>query len=1046
MADKTSTIKRKISGIERAVALGLLGLVGFAVISSLVSLQGLRTEYSVSQFLPESHPLMENDEALRKKFAIDLMSPILATVELQNDSWLKADRLEALGAATRSLSGLEEIKGAISLGTVEVAASSDDELRVIPLASIADESERVARIKSDRFLSPTLVSNDAKRALIVLSLQEEYTNETLGALIGEVRSRLGSHLPSDAKVSIGGVPALQTRFSSLVQSELVLFMALGLVASCLTLFFVFSSLSSLVIPLVSIFIANILVLGFMVLSGISLSVLAVTIPILVSVVVLALCIHVLLRFVEDEGHVAKPKAKLSFKATWVLTTLGELAFPTFLISVIAAVGFGALTLTRVPIIQDFSIAVGASLVISWLSTMLVLGPLMLLLPAPKARTWVMAEAKWMDWVFRLARPIVGVTIIGCAALAVLGTSLHWSARLFDDLPLKDEARVATEKIDKDLGGMIPFDILVTHPDGAEAWNDPALLRALDQAVEKIRLAPEVGSAVSLPDLFRLSVGDPRAEIPDNRAAIAEAWFVMGMSADTMLKKYLSHDGSVARIEARLHDIEGDRMEATTTALIKSVTATFPGAKIETRGLATTVHQLNNELSRALMIGFWHALFVIGVFLIFVFRSWRWTLLAVLPNLVPAAVLIGILSLAGTPIKPGVAIVFSVALGLAFNNTVYLLQRLRVLMRKNETSAVEEIEKTMRLEGNPCLVASLSLLSGFAIFVASEFGINQTFGVYMLISLFFGLVGDLALLPALVKVFPKFLVSTAQPRQEKLASVYPVGNPVEEEMQLESGREESFLPRSAASILAFMIAFSPVTSAVAAPDAKTILKKVEQNLSAKDESAVVKMKVIESNGSSKERELEIKRKSGGKHQVLVRLRAPSDVSGVAFLSITNGSREDQWLYMPSQKKARRVVSGNKSQRFLDTEFNLEDFSASTYARFDNKVIKEERAPSASVAVIESKARGEESSYSKILTWIDLNSYQVQKSEYYDRDGKLLKTMVFRDYKKYGSAWRARTIEVRNMQNQRSTVLQMAALKVNSGLSDREFTQGALERGD
>lgn len=252
--------------------------------------------------------------------------------------------------------------------------------------------------------------------------------------------------------------------------------------------------------------------------------------------------------------------------------------------------------------------------------------------------------------------------------------------------------------------------------------------------------------------------------------------------------------------------------------------------------------------------------------------------------------------------------------------------------------------------------------------------------------------------------------------------------------------------SAATLMVFTPFFQAQAVMPKTADANSILKNVEKGLHSSDERVLIKMKVVEANGSAKEREVEIKRKSSGKSQVLVRLKSPTDVSGVALLSISQGGSEDQWLYMPSQKKARRVVSGNKNQRFLDTEFSLEDFSAGTYARFENKIVSEERAPSAAVTVIESKSHSPDSSYSKIKTWVDLANYQVQKSEYYDRDGKLLKTMVFRDYKKFGAAWRAQTVEVRNMQTQRSTILKIAGLKLNSGMSDREFTQSALEQED
>jgi uncharacterized protein len=226
-----------------------------------------------------------------------------------------------------------------------------------------------------------------------------------------------------------------------------------------------------------------------------------------------------------------------------------------------------------------------------------------------------------------------------------------------------------------------------------------------------------------------------------------------------------------------------------------------------------------------------------------------------------------------------------------------------------------------------------------------------------------------------------------------------------------------------------------------------MKNVHSRLNTKDESAVVKMKVIEANGQSKEREMAIKRKAGS---VLIRLRAPADVSGIAVLSVFKAGTENQWLYMPSQKKARRMVSGSKTQKILDTEFSAEDFTTDTYSHLNNKILREDKgAPGAAIVVIESEPKKGETlgaSYSRIHTWVDTSNYQVQKAEYFDLQGKPLKTIVFRDYKQFGKSWRAQTVEVRNMQSKRATLLKLASLKVNSGLSDSEFTQSALEDED
>lgn len=1042
MSIKNSTNSLKIAARERWLAFGVLCALVVGAVALVGVVARLQSSYSLNQFLPENHPLLKSDLETRERFLLDQTQPVLVTLSLTGNSgdWLETGRLQKLTKVTNELREFQGVVDIMGIGTVQLASSNNGELTVGPLVSVANEKDRRARVKKDQVLNPLLISSDARKTVIVVSVKDGLDSELLSGVMNGSRSKLAKQFP-EATVAVGGVPAIQTQLASLVKGELVRFMGLALLACCLMLFAVFSSPWTVVVPFAAILLSNIYVLAFMSAMGIPMTVLAVTIPILVSVVVLSLCIHSMLRFNED-SHGWRPRigSRWSLKAQLVGTTFRALLLTNFLTSLATCCGFATLALTDVPVIRGFGLSVAASVMISWACTTLVIGPLFALLPVPTVRTWVLREARWTKLVFRFRKTIVAGVALGSIVLAICGHRIHWSARLFDDLPTREEARRATEEIDRGLGGTIPFEVVITHAATTDPWNEPSAIKSLDRVLRRVRVYPEVGSAIGLPDLLRAAIGHPAAEIPASRAAIAENWLLLSMADNSPLKKFMTSDGQSTRLSLRLRDVAGDRLEAAMAKIEKYVQSVFPDSKVATAGMATTVHRLNNGLSQRLLIGFWEALGVITLLLFLVFRSVRWTLTAALPNLVPAAVLVGALAISETPMKPGVALVFSIALGLAFNNTVYLLHRLRTVMAESGRGPGEEIERTLRLEGNPCMIASFCLLAGFGTFLLSDFGINQTFGIYMLLSLLFGLVGDLFFLPALIHLWPSILNKKQKPTHWNKTLA-------EDQMAKNAQPENVFQPRTAATIVAvLMTLLLPATAAQAAQDATAILKNVEKGLLAKDERAVIKMKVVESNGSSKEREVEIKRKAGGKNQVLVRLRAPSDVSGVALLSVAQGSTEDQWLYMPSQKKARRVVSGNKSQRFLDTEFNYEDFSASTYARFENKVVSEERAPSAAVAIIESKSKGGDSSYSKIKTWVDLASYQVQKSEYYDKDGALLKTMVFRDYKKFGTAWRAQTVEVRNMQTRRSTILKIAALRLNSGLTDREFTQSALERED
>ena len=170
-------------------------------------------------------------------------------------------------------------------------------------------------------------------------------------------------------------------------------------------------------------------------------------------------------------------------------------------------------------------------------------------------------------------------------------------------------------------------------------------------------------------------------------------------------------------------------------------------------MGAIVHLIHDEISHELIFGFWQALLIAVILLGLVFKSARWALVASLPNLIPPIALLGYLSLTQTPIKPGIAIIFSIALGLAFNNTVYGLNRLRALRTSTRPLPVR---KAFYLEANPCLVSTLIMMFGFSVFMFSYFSLNRTFGICMIVSILAGVIGDLVFLPGMISIFPRLL--------------------------------------------------------------------------------------------------------------------------------------------------------------------------------------------------------------------------------------------------------------------------------------------------
>src|SRR6185437_9194414 len=118
---------------------------------------------------------------------------------------------------------------------------------------------------------------------------------------------------------------------------------------------------------------------------------------------------------------------------------------------------------------------------------------------------------------------------------------------------------------------------------------------------------------------------------------------------------------------------------------------------------------------------------------------------------------------------------------------------------------------------------------------------------------------------------------------------------------------------------------------------------------------------------------------------------------------------------------------------------EDLRIATYNGFKNRIVSKTNSM---VAVESVASKGSDSAYSKVKSYVSLPNYQLTKMEYWDDHGKLLKTSEFKGYQKVGNKyWRARTMEVRNVQNNRKTLLEVKKISL-SKISDADISLDAL----
>lgn len=987
--------------------------MGVITLGALAVLPNLHTEYSLKQFLPLNNALLKQEEQSRETFQLSELQPFVIIAKLNDHStWYDKSKIHALKKITLALALLPGVSETLSLATIQGVQNNHNELSIGPLLEHTPEDRWPFDIPKNPLVAPNFISADGTIASIVVQVKSGTTSD-LKFLRQELTIKSKAVLPF-AEISLGGTPAVQADINVLLESEIRNFILLSLVVCFITLGFVFANTSPLFISFIIVICTNILVLATMAMAGYSLSILSSTIPILTTVDVMSLCLHTLLRYAEEQkAHPSLDHEKL------VIQTLRAIIRPNLIASLTTMIGFLTLVFTDVPIIKDYGWTAAFSIIMGWVTTTILLYPLMMLLPGAKARQWAWSKARWGLHLLKHSKAWLLLIVIFSVTLGFKGQHLSWSARLFDDLPEDHPARLSTELIDQKLGGMIPIDM--TLQGSQDFWNHPQVIRKLNLLIQELRQSKSVGSIIGLPELIMaIQNQQDQSHFLESitEGSISETYFLYSLSNTNPLRQFLNGDNSSTRISMRIQDLPGDQIENLTIKFQETALKYFPEVKTSITGMGSAVHQLNNELSKELIFGFWQSMMFIAFMLVIVFKSLRWSLIACIPNLVPPAVLMGFLSFTRTPIKPSVAIIFSIALGLAFNNTVYLLERLRSLQQKKRSPKLE-IKKVLWIEGNPCLISSLILLMGFSVFMASYFSMNRIFGFYMLLSMIAGLLGDLVLLPTLLKAFPWLLTSK------------------------DKTKKESAMPFNPAHVTLLIIALIPTLSW--ANPMEPIIKEMNSRFTTQDEDFIAQMRIIESDGSSKIRGMHISRMSPNKkeHLLMVRMESPTDLKGTAILATLKEDQEDKWIYLPSSKQTRRLTGDKQQGGILGSEISTEDFEFNHERSASSILTKTIEVLGKTYYVIEIDVNQTSPNYSKIISYVSTSNYTPIKSECFDKKGQILKVIDFSDYKKTSqNKWRPGKIKVKNMQNKRSTEITMEQIKLNQNLKASKFTAKAL----
>jgi predicted RND superfamily exporter protein len=322
---------------------------------------------------------------------------------------------------------------------------------------------------------------------------------------------------------------------------------------------------------------------------------------------------------------------------------------------------------------------------------------------------------------------------------------------------------------------VPLELLV-EADRPGRVLEPDVQAALWELTQRLRgeRFRDLGvlNAISLPDYIAemhhaWSERRPGTRIlPASRQVLRERMLVYEMADRDPTRDYVDLERRRLRLGMRIGNLYTPELRALTDAVRAEARGLFPDdVRVELTGKAIMTDAIHHSLVRGVFKSLGIAV-AAALTLLFVFlRSWRLALLSLVPNLLPLALVLGVMGLVGVPLNISTSIVFTIAFGIAVDDTAHFLAGLRQRqLRFGRTPRA--IVETVRETGAALALTTVILVLGFLVFTGSHFHANRYIGALLALTLASALVCDLVVLPALLRVaLPKESTQRAQESEQ-----------------------------------------------------------------------------------------------------------------------------------------------------------------------------------------------------------------------------------------------------------------------------------------
>lgn len=607
----------------------------------------------------------------------------------------------------------------------------------------------------------------------------------------------------DAEIFLGGVSMITADMLTYIKSDLIVFGGVLVAFIVIVLALIFRQWRFVILPLATCLTSVALMLGWLSWIDWRLTVISSNFVALLLIMSFAFTIYIVVRYRELQAqHPHWSQGDL------VMKTVRVMAAPCLYSALTTIVAFMSLVESGIRPVIDFGWMMTIGLVVAFVLSFVILPAGLMLLPKGEPKDRGDASAK-MTLRFSHIAEFHGGKVLLVSLIAVMIslyglTKLEVENRFIDYFHSDSEIHKGLSVIDKELGGTATLEIIVDAPAtpafvdasaAAENEEDPfsdpvnidsaapsdnesddpfatessgsaAAIKAINsywfttggldqikQLHDYLESLPEVGKVQSLAIAYQVAQ-DINGDKLNN--------FELGVMRNSLspdikeflIAPYLSDEQQQARITLRIKETTPNLKRAELVERIRTFAiekAGFKSEQVHFTGMLILYNNMLQSLFKSQISTIFIVFVSIMLMMIALFRSFSIAIIALLPNILAAGMVLGGMGLAGIPMDMMTTTIAAIVVGVGVDQAIQYFYRFKEEFARCG-NYVEAMHKSHASIGRAMYYTSATIVIGFSILALSQFIPSIYFGVLTAFAMFTAIIGTLTLLPKLILMF------------------------------------------------------------------------------------------------------------------------------------------------------------------------------------------------------------------------------------------------------------------------------------------------------